>query len=107
MVLVGFLVSVIIVLCFFYFVLFPEILAWILCDLGLFICLHCISMFIISSVHLFVKIPYLCVYKPHFFDKNLPSKIGVRLVHGIILCPFDDWARDASIVCCETLSTDR
>jgi hypothetical protein len=33
--------------------------------------------------------PYLRVYKPHFFDKNLPSKIGVLLMHGII-CPFDD-----------------
>jgi hypothetical protein len=25
------------------------------------------------------KAPYLRVYKPHFFDKNLHSKIGVRL----------------------------
>jgi hypothetical protein len=43
------------------------------------------------------------------FDKNLPSKIGVRRMHGI-LCPFDDWARDADvacIVCCETPSRDR
>jgi hypothetical protein len=40
------------------------------------------------------------MYELHFFDKSLPSKIGVRLVHGI-LCPFDDWARDAGIVCCE------
>jgi hypothetical protein len=32
---------------------------------------------------------YLRVYKPHFFDKNLTSKIGVRLMHGI-LCPFDE-----------------
>jgi hypothetical protein len=29
-------------------------------------------------------IPYLRVYKPHFFDKNLPSKIGVRLIHGML-----------------------
>jgi hypothetical protein len=29
------------------------------------------------------RLPYLRVYKPHFFDKNLPSKIGVRLLHGI------------------------
>jgi hypothetical protein len=29
-------------------------------------------------------IPHLRVYKPHFFDKNLPSKIGMRLVHGIL-----------------------
>jgi hypothetical protein len=36
-----------------------------------------------SSV-LFLEIPYLRVYKPHFFDKNLPSKIGVRLMHGIL-----------------------
>jgi hypothetical protein len=28
-------------------------------------------------------IPYLRVYKPHFFDNNLPSKIGVRFMHGI------------------------
>jgi hypothetical protein len=26
---------------------------------------------------------YLRVYKPHFFEKNLPSKIGVWLIHGI------------------------
>jgi hypothetical protein len=25
------------------------------------------------------KVLYLRVYKPHFFDKNLPPKIGVRL----------------------------
>jgi exosortase/archaeosortase len=24
------------------------------------------------------------VYKPYFFDKNLSSKIGVRLSHGIL-----------------------
>jgi hypothetical protein len=29
------------------------------------------------------EILYLLLYKPHFFDKNLPSKIGVRLIHGI------------------------
>jgi hypothetical protein len=28
-------------------------------------------------------IPYLRVYKPHFSDKNLPSRIGARLVNGI------------------------
>jgi hypothetical protein len=28
--------------------------------------------------------PYLRVYKPHFFDTNLPSKIGMRLIHGIL-----------------------
>jgi hypothetical protein len=50
-------------------------------------------------------IPYLRVHKPHFFDKNLPSKTGVRLMHGI--CAFDDCARDAGIVCCETPSRDR
>jgi hypothetical protein len=43
------------------------------------------------------------VYKPHFFDKNLPSKIGVRFFHGI-LWPFGDRARDAGIVCCQTPS---
>jgi hypothetical protein len=51
-------------------------------------------------------IPYLRVYKQHFFDKNLPSKIGVRQKHGI-LRPFDDWLRDADIVCCETPTRDR
>jgi hypothetical protein len=29
-------------------------------------------------------VPYLRVHKPHFFDKNLPSKIGERLIHGIL-----------------------
>jgi hypothetical protein len=29
-------------------------------------------------------IPYLGVKKPHFFYKNLPSKIGARLMHGIL-----------------------
>jgi hypothetical protein len=29
------------------------------------------------------NIPYLHLYKLHFFDKNLPSKIGVQLIHGI------------------------
>jgi hypothetical protein len=29
--------------------------------------------------------PYLRVYKPHFFDKNLPSRIGVRLINGVLL----------------------
>jgi hypothetical protein len=28
--------------------------------------------------------PYLRVYEPHFFDKNFPSKIGLRLMHGIL-----------------------
>jgi hypothetical protein len=36
-----------------------------------------------------------------FFYKNLPSKIGVRLIHKI-LWRFNDWARDAGIVYCET-----
>jgi hypothetical protein len=61
------------------------------------------------------KIPYLRVYKPHFSDTNLPSKIGVRLIHGILknVAPprksrytIDDWARDAGFVCCETPSRD-
>jgi hypothetical protein len=30
------------------------------------------------------KIPYLCVYKPHFFDKNLLSKIQVQLFYFFI-----------------------
>jgi hypothetical protein len=51
------------------------------------------------------RTPYLPLYKPHCIDKNLPSKIGVRLMHGI-LYPFDDWARDTCIVCCETPSRD-
>jgi hypothetical protein len=28
-------------------------------------------------------LPYLRMYKPHFFGKNLPPKIGVRLIHGV------------------------
>jgi hypothetical protein len=32
------------------------------------------------------NITYLRVYKPHFFDKNLPSEIGVLLIHGILWC---------------------
>jgi hypothetical protein len=58
------------------------------------------------------------MYKRHFFDKNLPSKIGVRLKHGILknenldpprksLYQKDDWAHDAGIVCCENPSKDR
>jgi hypothetical protein len=60
---------------------------------------------------------YLRVYKPHFSDKNLLSKIGVRLIRGIkknnLDTPrksrylIDDWAHDAGIVCCETPSRDR
>jgi hypothetical protein len=44
---------------------------------------------------MFIKVflPFLiygiCAREPHLFDKNLPSKIGVRLIHGV-LCPFDD-----------------
>jgi hypothetical protein len=31
----------------------------------------------------FINVPHLHVYKPHlFFDKNLPSKIVVRLIQG-------------------------
>jgi hypothetical protein len=30
------------------------------------------------------KIPYLHMYKPHFSDKNLPSKTGMQLIHGIL-----------------------
>jgi hypothetical protein len=60
---------------------------------------------------------YLRVYKPHFSGKNLSSKIGVRLIHGVKnkdLDPsrksryhIDDWAHDAGNVCCETASRDR
>jgi hypothetical protein len=31
----------------------------------------------------YIKLPYLRVYKPHSSDKNLPSKIGVLLLHEI------------------------
>jgi hypothetical protein len=31
------------------------------------------------------KLPYLHVYKPHFFDKNLPSKIGVILQENVVI----------------------
>jgi hypothetical protein len=62
-----------------------------------------------------LEIPYLRMYKPHLFDKNLPPKIWVRLMHGIKNLDatrnshyhVDDWAHDASIVCCETPSRDR
>jgi hypothetical protein len=65
-----------------------------------------------------IKLLYLHVYKPHFFDKNLPSKIGVQLVHGTLKNNLDrpikksryhvdDWAHDAGIVCCETPSRGR
>jgi hypothetical protein len=38
----------------------------------------------IACIRVFMMyMPYLRVYKPQFFDKNLPSKIGVRLIHGI------------------------
>jgi hypothetical protein len=32
-----------------------------------------------------------------------------RLLHAwrTVICPFDDWSRDADIVCCETPSRDR
>jgi hypothetical protein len=64
----------------------------------------------ISFFFQMLKIPYLCVYKPH-----LPSEIGVRLIHGIKnLHPprkscyhINDRAHDAGIVCCETPSRDR
>jgi hypothetical protein len=35
----------------------------------------------------FKEIPYFCTYKVNFSDKNLPSKIGAWLMHGI-LCIF-------------------
>jgi hypothetical protein len=46
---------------------------------------------VLKCVQLGSDFPSLRVYKPYFsfFDKNLPSKIGVRLIHEI-LCPFDD-----------------
>jgi hypothetical protein len=80
-------------------------------------------MYVTSPTYLILilitpAVPYLYVDKPHFFDKNLPSKIGVWLIHGM-LCfppprktrsskgkkshyPIDDWAREAGIVYCET-----
>jgi hypothetical protein len=59
--------------------------------------------------------PCLRVYKSHFFDKNLPSKVVVRLIHGIKKLdpprkrcyPIDERAHDAGVVCCETPSRDR
>jgi hypothetical protein len=41
-----------------------------------------------TSVAILLRILYLCMYKLHFFHKNLPSEIWVRLMHGI--GPFDD-----------------
>jgi hypothetical protein len=61
-------------------------------------------------------LPYLRVYKPHFFDKNLPSKIGVQLIYGILFIfyffkkarsseksryPKDNRACDTDIAYCE------
>jgi hypothetical protein len=60
----------------------------------------------------FKRIPYLCVYKLHFFDKNW----GVAYTRNLkkTLDPqrkscylIDNWAHDAGIVCCETPSRDR
>jgi hypothetical protein len=45
----------------------------------------------------------ICTYISRTFLTNLSSKIEVRLMHGILF-PFDDLARDASIVCCENPS---
>jgi hypothetical protein len=64
------------------------------------------SLFFLFFNQKIQRIPYLRTYKPHFFDQYLPSKIAVRLMHGI-LCHFDDWVRDAGIVCCEKPSRDR
>jgi hypothetical protein len=79
---------------------------------------YLINLFLLSFIlqnFIIMNIPYLRVYKQHFFHKNLPSKTGVRLIHGFLekLYPpkrshysIDDWACDASIVCCETPSRD-
>jgi hypothetical protein len=65
-----------------------------------------------AFVHSQFKLPYLtefyriCACISRIFSyKNLPSKIGVQLIHGI-LRPFDDWARDTGTVCCETPTRD-
>jgi hypothetical protein len=84
------------------------------CDFGFSSFITCLTFLVVSdkmSCASFLscglnELPYLCVCKPHFFDKNLPSKIGMWLVHRIS-CPFDDWARDAGIVCCKIPSRDR
>jgi hypothetical protein len=71
--------------------------------------LKCVSHIVVFTYSLndtLTKLAYLRVYKPPFFDKNLPSKIVLRLVHGI-LCPFDDWARGTAIVWYETPSGER
>jgi hypothetical protein len=38
-----------------------------------------------------IRLPHLRMYKPQFFDKNLPSKIGVRLKHGILCIFWTNW----------------
>jgi hypothetical protein len=42
-----------------------------------------IFLFLLNNNVVFVLL-YLHVYKPHIFDKNLPYKIGVQLIHGIL-----------------------
>jgi hypothetical protein len=63
-----------------------------------------------------IFLPYLRVYKPHFFVKNLPSKIGVYTRNLKKENPdpprksryhTEDRAHDAGIVCCETPGGDR
>jgi hypothetical protein len=44
---------------------------------------RCTSTVVLMVSGAAFDVPYLRVYKLHFSDKNLPSKIGVRLVHGI------------------------
>jgi hypothetical protein len=46
------------------------------------LCLSHVAHDFFQSRKFFYKIPYLRVYKPHIFGKNLPSKIGVRLIHN-------------------------
>jgi hypothetical protein len=44
----------------------------------------CVNMLVLAVL----EVLYLRVYKPHFLTR-IYSKIGVRLIHGI-LCTFDD-----------------
>jgi hypothetical protein len=59
-----------------------------------------------GEFHYFGKlIPYLHVYKPHFWQKFTLQNWDAAYARNII--SFDDWARDAGILYCKTPSKDR
>jgi hypothetical protein len=61
-----------------------------------FLQMWCTTLTLMLTIPLEWKVPdytkkvsntvFMCgMYKPHFFDKNLPSKFGVRLIHVFFL----------------------